>query len=329
MKSIFFAYNSGQLSKKDNSLIFVGKYKSFYIPVEQVDTIIFYGEITFNKRVLQLLNKYQIEAMFYNYYGTFIGKFVPKEYKDGKILVKQALAYNDEIKRLYIAKLITFYSMKNMIALAKYYRKKGKNLDVQIGKMEYYMSRVDSIENNERLLLLEARFKLIYYSIFDVILESEKFKFVKRTTRPPLNEVNAIMSYGYSLLYGIILSIIDRSDLSSHISFIHSLNKSNDSLQLDLADIYKPILVDRIMLRIIRKRQINEDYFEYGADCKCYLNENGSKLFINEFNKLLKTTVEYHGKSYTYKTLLNREVNELSEYIKENVDELKFYEMKW
>lgn len=329
MKSIFFVYNSGQLSKKDNSLIFVGKYKSFYIPVEQVDTIIFYGEITFNKRVLQLLNKYQIEAMFYNYYGTFIGKFVPKEYKDGKILVKQALAYNDEIKRLYIAKMITFYSMKNMIALAKYYRKKGKNLDVQIGKMEYYMSRVDSIENNERLLLLEARFKLIYYSIFDVILESEKFKFVKRTTRPPLNEVNAIMSYGYSLLYGIILSIIDRSDLSSHISFIHSLNKSNDSLQLDLADIYKPILVDRIMLRIIRKRQINEDYFEYGVDCKCYLNENGSKLFINEFNKLLKTTVEYHGKSYTYKTLLNREVNELSEYIKENVDELKFYEMKW
>lgn len=329
MKSIFFAYNSGQLSKKDNSLIFVGKYKSFYIPVEQVDTIIFYGEITFNKRVLQLLNKYQIEAMFYNYYGTFIGKFVPKEYKDGKILVKQALAYNDEIKRLYIAKMITFYSMKNMIALAKYYRKKGKNLDVQIGKMEYYMSRVDSIESNERLLLLEARFKLIYYSIFDVILESEKFKFVKRTTRPPLNEVNAIMSYGYSLLYGIILSIIDRSDLSSHISFIHSLNKSNDSLQLDLADIYKPILVDRIMLRIIRKRQINEDYFEYGVDCKCYLNENGSKLFINEFNKLLKTTVEYHGKSYAYKTLLNREVNELSEYIKENVDELKFYEMKW
>lgn len=329
MKSIFFVYNSGQLSKKDNSLIFVGKYKSFYIPVEQVDTIIFYGEITFNKRVLQLLNKYQIEAMFYNYYGTFIGKFVPKEYKDGKILVKQALAYNDETKRLYIAKMITFYSMKNMIALAKYYRKKGKNLDVQIGKMEYYMSRLDSIESNERLLLLEARFKLIYYSIFDVILESEKFKFVKRTTRPPLNEVNAIMSYGYSLLYGIILSIIDRSDLSSHISFIHSLNKSNDSLQLDLADIYKPILVDRIMLRIIRKRQINEDYFEYGVDCKCYLNENGSKLFINEFNKLLKTTVEYHGKSYTYKTLLNREVNELSEYIKENVDELKFYEMKW
>lgn len=329
MKSIFFVYNSGQLSKKDNSLIFVSKYKNFYIPVEQVDTIIFYGEVTFNKRVLQLLNKYQIEAMFYNYYGNFIGKFVPKEYKDGKILVKQALAYNDEAKRLYIAKMITYYSMRNMIALAKYYHKKGKNLDVQIGKMEYYISRVDSIESNERLLLLEARFKLIYYSIFDVVLEEEKFKFVKRTTRPPLNEVNAIMSYGYSLLYGIILSIIDRSDLSSHISFIHSLNKSNDSLQLDLADIYKPILVDRIMLRIIRKRQINEDCFDYGENSKCYLNENGSKLFINEFNKLLKTTVEYHDKSYTYKTLLNREVNELSEYIKENVDELKFYEMKW
>ncbi len=329
MKSIFFIYNSGQLSKKDNSLTFSSQYKNFYIPIEQVDTIIFYGEITFNKRVLQLLNKYQIEAMFYNYYGSFIGKFVPKEYKDGKILIKQALAYNDQNKRLYIAKMITYYSFKNMLALAKYYHKKGKNVDSQISKMEYYLTQIDLVESIEKLLLLEARFKLIYYSVFDVVLEDEKYKFDRRTVRPPLNEVNAIMSYGYSLLYGIILSMIDRSDLSSHISFIHSLSKSNDSLQLDLADIYKPMLVDRIMLRIIRKKQINEECFEYGENSKCYLSEKGAKLFISEFNKVLKTTVDYHGKTYTYKTLLNREVNELSEYIKENIAELKFYEMKW
>lgn len=131
------------------------------------------------------------------------------------------------------------------------------------------------------------------------------------------------------MLYGIVLSIIDRSDLSSHISFIHSLSKSNDSLQLDLADIYKPVIIDRIMLRIIRKRQINDDCFEYGDDSRCYLNEKGTKLFIKEFNQLLKKTVNYHGRSYTYKTMLYREINELSNFIKGSVKELKFFEMQW
>ncbi len=329
MKNIFFIYRSGTLVKKDNSLAFVTSYKTTYIPVEQVDTIVFNREVTFNKRVLQLLNKYQIEVLFYNYYGNYVGKFVPKEYKDGKILVMQALAYSNETKRLYIAKAITFYSMKNMLALTKYYCKKGKQLNEHIIKMEDMLKEMDYIKTVEGLLLLEARFKITYYSIFDVILEEEKFKFKKRSTRPPLNEVNALMSYGYYLLYGIILSMIDRSDLSSHISFIHSLSKSNDSLQLDLTDIYKPILVDRIMLRIIRKRQINTDCFLYQEDSKCYLNDKGTTLFIKEFNDVLKTTVDYHGKSYTYKTLLNREINELSEYIKGDIQELKFFEMKW
>lgn len=219
--------------------------------------------------------------------------------------------------------------MKNMLALAKYYRKKGKELNSQIEKMEIYIEDTKNAISVEKLLLVEARFKNVYYSIFDVVLADERYKFDKRTVRPPLNEVNAIMSYGYSLLYGIILSIIDRSDLSAHISFIHSLSKSNDSLQLDLADIYKPVIIDRIMLRIIRKRQIDDDYFEYGEESRCYLNEKGTKLFINEFNQLLKKTVEYHGKSYTYKTMLYREVNELSGYIKGDLKDLKFFEMQW
>ncbi|MDO4466865.1 MAG: CRISPR-associated endonuclease Cas1 [Bacillota bacterium] len=79
------------------------------------------------------------------------------------------------------------------------------------------------------------------------------------TKNPPENEVNAMMSYGYALLYGILLSILDRSSLFPQISFIHSLSKNCDSLQYDLADIFKPVLVDRLIFRMIRKKQIKEE----------------------------------------------------------------------
>ncbi len=192
MKNIFFIYKSGEIARRDNSLALITKSETIPIPIEQVDTLVFYSEVAFNKRLLEILNKYNIEALFYNHYGTYIGKFVPKEYKDGKILVMQALAYNDESKRLYIAKQITFYSMKNMLSLAKYYRKKGKELDGQIKKMECFLDETKNAESVDELLLIEARFKNVYYSIFDVVLANEKYKFDKRTTRPPLNEVNAI-----------------------------------------------------------------------------------------------------------------------------------------
>lgn len=86
--------------------------------------IICFSEITLNKRVLSLLNKYEVSILFYNYYGNYIGRYTPKEYKDGRVLVNQVHAYESEQTRLYIAKTITIASVKNMLALVKYYAKK-------------------------------------------------------------------------------------------------------------------------------------------------------------------------------------------------------------
>ena len=329
MKKVLYLYKNGSLKRKDNSLVLEGKFGNDYIPIEQLDMIICFSEINFNKKVLSLLNQYMITILFYNYYGNYIGRFSPKEYKDGRVLVNQVNMHEDMENRMYISTELIYASFKNMLALMKYYRKKGKELDVQIEQLIYYCEQVYKTETIDQLLLLEAKTKQIYYSMFDIVLDKELFKFKNRTKNPPQNEVNAMLSYGYALLYGVILSILDRSSLFPQISFIHSLSKNCDSLQYDLADIFKPVLIDRMVLRMIRKKQMNKNHFDIKEDGRCYLNKEGIKIFVNEFNQMMNSTILYEKRYYSYRSILSKEVNKLSEYIKGNENCLHFFVMKW
>lgn len=220
-------------------------------------------------------------------------------------------------------------SFKNMLALLKFYRKKGKCLNLQINKLESCLENLKLICSIEQLLLLEAKAKQIYYSSFDVILENENIKFEKRTKNPPMNEVNAILSYGYALLYSIILAVLDRSSLHPQISFIHSLSKNCDSLQFDIADIFKPVIVDRLMLRLIRKKQIKKEHFDFKENDRCFLNQSGISVVVNAFDETIKSTVLYNGKSYSYKSLISKEIHHLSNYIKDERKLYKAFTMKW
>ena len=146
---------------------------------------------------------------------------------------------------------------------------------------------------------------------------------------PPENEVNAMISYGYAILYGIYLAILDRSSLFPQISFIHSLSKNSDSLQFDLADVMKPILIDRLVLRLIRKKQITKSHFDWKDNKACFLNNYGIKVFMKEFDILMQSTIEYHGKRYSYRSLISKEIHQLSEYLKANLKTMHPFILKW
>lgn len=328
MKKVIYLYKSGQLLCKDYSLILKDKkdYVS-YIPIEQIDTLICFGEISINKRTLSLLNKHNIVILFFNFYGQYIGRFTPKQYLDGKILINQIHIFENETIRYHIARTMIISSLKNCLALLKYYNKKQFPLLDNIIEIESIIKECNNKSVTE-LLLLEAQAKKIYFNSFDIILEKEKYHFIKRTKNPPLNEINALLSYGYSLLYANHISVIDRSRLYSQISFVHSLTKCSESLQFDLADILKPVLVDRLVLSLCRHKLLKDEYFDYKSD-RCYLNKEGVKFFVEKYENYLLKTIKINNKYYSYRNLISREVHLLSNYIANESNDYKSYIMKW
>ncbi|WP_285959207.1 CRISPR-associated endonuclease Cas1 [Thomasclavelia spiroformis] len=329
MKKVFYLYKSGELQRKDFSLLLQEKNGNVvYIPVEQINLIVCFGNVNLNKRVLGLLNSYSVSILFFNYYGDYIGRFTPKKYSDGKIIINQVNSYHN-YKRLYTAKKMIFTEVKNILSLLKYYNKKYHLLEQMIINVDNELNKLDTIESIEELLLLEAIIKKQYYSSFDYIIKNPNFIFKNRSFYPPLNEVNALLSYGYAILYANVLSDIDKSPLLPQISYIHSLSKQSDSLQFDIADMLKPIFIDRLILRMINKNQIKTNYFEYKENGACYLNKEGIKVFLYEYEKLMQKSIKIGGKYYSYRNIITREVYKLSNYIEGKTDEYKPYIMEW
>ena len=329
MKKVFYLYKSGELQRKDFSLLLQEKNGNVvYIPVEQINLIVCFGDVNLDKRVLGLLNSYSVSILFFNYCGDYIGRFTPKKYSDGKIIINQVNSYHNH-KRLYIAKKMIFTEVKNILSLLKYYNKKYHLLEQMIINVDNELNKLDTIESIEELLLLEAIIKKQYYSSFDYIIKNPNFIFKNRSFYPLLNEVNALLSYGYAILYANVLSDIDKSPLLPQISYIHSLSKQSDSLQFDIADMLKPIFIDRLILRMINKNQIKTNYFEYKENGACYLNKEGIKVFLYEYEKLMQKSIKIGGKYYSYRNIITREVYKLSNYIEGKTDEYKPYIMEW
>lgn len=279
MKKIFYINKNGMLERKDSSLILKEKnHNIHYIPIEQLDLIICNSDITLNKRVLSLLNYHNISIIFFNFYNDYIGRFTPKKYSDGKIIMNQIESYNNH-KRMIIVRSILEAELLNSMSLLKYYHKKENRYSSQINTIQSLKIKISNLNNVDESLLLEARIKKSYYSAFDTIIKNKDFIFYNREYNPTSNEVNALLSYGYAILYATILSDIDKSPLLPQISYIHSLSKQSDSLQFDIADILKPIIVDRLVFRLINKNQIKLCHFDYKNEA-CYLNKEGIKNIL-------------------------------------------------
>ncbi|EOS61181.1 CRISPR-associated endonuclease cas1, subtype I-b/hmari/tneap [Firmicutes bacterium M10-2] len=324
MKPVYL-YASGILKQKDYSICLLTEEEEQCIPIEQVEEIYCFGEVTFNKRLLKLLNTHKISVLFFDFYGNYIGRFAPNSPKQGKVLIEQVKAFENPARKQTIQNGIQNASASNMRAVLKYYQKKGRNLEKVIGKIDTLLQT----EPSYSILLWEAQVKKAYYQGFDILLKGTEFQFEQRSKNPPRNEINAMMSYGYSVLYATILSIINRSRLVPEISFIHSVEKTGASLQYDLADIYKPVIIDRMIFKLVRKKQIRKDHFIFYEDGRCYFNKEGIGIFMNAYYEMLKSTIQYKGKSISYHSLLIREVNQLANYILKESNEYKPYIMKW
>jgi len=127
--------------------------------------------------------------------------YYPREhYNSGFMILKQAEHYLDEEKRMAIAKKFIHGSVKNMLAVLKYYNNREKDLDRQITAISDLAEKIDEMDEINKLMAIEGNIREIYYGSFDIIVDDEYFEFGKRTKQPPKNRMNSLISFGNSIL---------------------------------------------------------------------------------------------------------------------------------
>lgn len=165
----------------------------------------------------------------------------------------------------------------------------------------------------------EARVRNIYYSCYDRFIENQTdFSFVRRSRRPPENEVNALISFGNVMLYSIIATEIQKTPLDVRVGFLHATNSRKESLNLDIAEIFKPLIVDRTVFSLINRRALRKKHFTYCENGAVYLNAEGKRIFLRSFYDKLETVVTVGDRKMSYNRIITEEIRKLIRYFKDS-----------
>lgn len=191
---------------------------------------------------------------------------------------------------------------------------KLKNVSLEIKDS---LTKVDTCNSSAELLGIEGETAVKYFSVFnDLILQQkEDFKFITRNRRPPLDNVNAMLSLSYTLLASMCAAALETVGLDPYVGFFHTDRPGRKSLALDLMEELRSVFADRFVLSLINKKIISPAMFEKAESGAVILTENGRKLFFTEWQKrkkevithpFLKEKVEWGMVPYTQALLLAR-----------------------
>ena len=303
MSESYFIFSNGELKRKDNVVRITaldGRFKD--IKVEMTRDIYLFGEVSLNTKCLNYLATLKIPVHVFNYYGFYTGTFYPKETNvSGKLFVKQVENYTDND------------ASSNILRNLRYYQERGKELEEIIEQIKALRKGIFRTQNVEELMGVEGSIRKVYYDSWNIIVNQE-IDFEKRVKRPPDNMINTMISFLNTLVYTACLSEIYVSQLNPTISYLHSVGDRRFSLSLDLAEIFKPLLADRVIFSLLNKKMITEKDFAKDSNY-FYMKEKAQKL-ISE-NNVLKEKRDL-GRSVSYRHLMRLEAYKIVKHLMED-----------
>jgi len=334
MKKSYYLFNPGRLSRKDNTLKFTpvneqgDEQKPRYLPVEQVDQLFCFGSIDANSAMYNFLGKNEIAVHFFDYYENYTGSFLSKDFLlSGKMLIKQMEHYTSKKKRQIIAKEFITGASYNILKNLKYYDTRGKDLSYIIDSINKLRTSVLTTTEIPELMGIEGNIRMRYYDAFNLIID--KFEMGNRSKQPPQNEVNALISFGNMMCYSQVLRSLHQTQLNPTISYLHSPGERRYSLALDIAEIFKPLLVDRVIFKVLNKQMITAKDFDKKLN-KVLLKEPAKMKFIKAFEDRLTETIMHRSlnKKVSYKHLIKLEAYKLQKHLLE-IETYKPFKMWW
>ena len=317
MGQSFYVYNSGDLKRKDNTLQFTsydGEKKD--IPIERVDEIYVMSEMTFNTAFINYISQYGIPMHFFNYYNFYTGSYYPKEkLLAGQLLVKQVEHYTDYEKRMVLARKFIEAAADNIYRNLRYYNGRGKDVSVNMSEIDSLRKKLPETRTIEELMGIEGNIRKQYYSAWNIIIDQD-INFEKRVMHPPDNMINSLISFVNSLIYSKVLCEIYHTQLNPTISYLHEPGVRRFSLCLDIAEVFKPLIGDRLIFTLLNRNQITEDSFTKELNF-LHLKKESSRLIVQELESRLKKTIMYKeiGRPVSYQYLIRLEAYKLIKHL--------------
>lgn len=315
----------------ENVVVLEGSQEIGRVPLHNLEGIVTFGYTGASPALMGACAKSNIALTFMTGNGKFLAR-VSGEVKGNVVLRKQQYAISDnKAQSLPIAKdfiLGKIYNSRWVIERAT--RDYPMRLDIEKFKnkskfLKNSLDKTRSCIRFDELLGIEGEAASVYFSVFDdmILQQKDDFEFNGRNRRPPLDKVNAMLSFAYSLLTGTCASALETVGLDPYVGFYHTDRPGRMSLALDLVEEFRSIMADRFVLTLINKKLIDPAGFKKKENGAVIMDDEARKIFLTYWQNKKKETITHPflGEKIEWGLAPHAQALLLARYIRGDLDE--------
>lgn len=299
LNTLYITTPEAYLSKDGlNVVVSVDKEERFRIPIMNVESIVTFGYMGASPGLMKLCMDNNVSLSFMTPQGRFICRV--QGATSGNVLLrkKQYTLSEDENVALHLAKLfITGKVFNTRNILQRYIRDNGADEEVEnvIKQLDWRRKRIMQAENMEILRGEEGHAANTYFEVFNHLILHQKgdFTFNGHSRRPPKDEVNAMLSFVYTLIANDIAAALETVGLDPYVGFMHTMRPGRTSLALDMMEELRVYLGDRLVLSLINRKQVTQKDFIRQGDDSFVMTDDCRKELLTTWQKRKKETIEH------------------------------------
>lgn len=265
------------------------------IPIENIDNIVIFGGVQVSTKCIQQMLIKGVNFTWLSKTGSYFGRLESTSHVNIERQRIQFRKSDDKKFRLELSKQFIKGKTSNQRTILLRANKLMRDSELAdiILRMSVYSKNIDKAVTIEELMGVEGYFAKMYYKGINKIID-KKYSFLQRTKRPPKDPFNAVISFGYTLLHYEIFTMLTSKGLNPYAAFLHSDRQKHPALCSDLMEEWRPILVDSLAISLLNNNKIKDTNFVFNEENKgVYLDKEGCKKFIQEFEKRLRQEVSY------------------------------------
>jgi CRISP-associated protein Cas1 len=256
-------------------------------PCADVDHVMVFGNVQITTQAMQHLLESGIETAIFTLHGRLLGQLTPPGGKNIFLRQKQYEKSGDEAFALELSKSIVRKKIQDGLEILREFHKNHPEsfLSGELDGFETACRKLDEVSNLDSLRGYEGSASALYFKLLGRIPPPE-WRFSVRSRLPPKDPANAVLSFGYTIAASELGSILDGVGFDPYLGFYHQIQYGRPSLALDLVEMFRHSMIDRLMLKLFDLGVLDQTDFETVAKGGVYLSAGGKKKFFLHYEKL-------------------------------------------
>ncbi len=316
-----------------------------HLPLAKIDEVVVLGEGILTTAALHLLLEREVEITFLDQYGNFKGRLSPAVSKNAVLRLAQYRAHQDMTTRCELARHFVIGKLSNQRTILQRYHRRhaGAEINQAIEQIAHLVRQLAALPVKhtqtapplasgdhpvagtplETILGLEGAGSAAYFRSFGKLLSDQKqWPFAGRVKRPPTDPVNALLSFGYTLLASKVSSAVQLAGFDPYVGYLHSAVYGRPALALDLVEEFRPIIVDSAVLTLLNNRMLTWE--DFVAELGAYrIKEGRHHVFFQQLEERLNEEFQHpvFGYKTTYRRCLELQARLLAKVLTGEIDE--------